>query len=95
MAYLNMEKNSETRWRLSRYIKGVALFSIIAYQKTLSPDHGFLKFLYPNGFCRYKPTCSEYAYQAIEKHGVARGIIQGALRILRCNPCSHGGWDPV
>ena len=90
-----MENYKPKNGRFSKYAKGIALFSIILYQKTISPDHGWLKFLYPRGFCRYRPTCSEYTYQSIQKHGAARGSIQGFLRILRCNPCSQGGWDTV
>jgi len=45
--------------------------------------------------CRYTPTCSEYTYQAIEKYGVLKGSLMGFGRILRCNPFSKGGHDPV
>lgn len=45
--------------------------------------------------CPYTPTCSSYALQAIEKHGVVKGSILAAWRILRCNPFSRGGYDPV
>lgn len=45
--------------------------------------------------CRFTPTCSEYARQAIEKHGVIRGVVMGSWRILRCNPFNRGGYDPV
>lgn len=45
--------------------------------------------------CRYEPTCSEYATQAILKHGPIKGIGMAVWRILRCNPWSHGGFDPV
>lgn len=45
--------------------------------------------------CRFHPTCSEYAAQAIEAHGVLKGILLGAWRILRCQPFARGGWDPV
>ncbi len=65
------------------------------YQKTLSFDHGWLKHLYPHGYCRYYPTCSEYAIQAIEKHGAVKGTFKASWRILRCNPWSKGGFDPV
>jgi len=65
------------------------------YQKTLSFDHGWLKHLYPHGYCRYYPTCSEYAIQAIEKHGAIKGTFKASWRILRCNPWSKGGFDPV
>ena len=45
--------------------------------------------------CKFVPTCSEYMIQAIEKYGTIRGIIKGIKRILRCNPFSKGGYDPV
>ena len=65
------------------------------YQETLSPDHGPMKFLYPNGFCPYSPTCSQYGYQAFERHGVFKGAVLTMWRILRCNPWTKGGPDPV
>jgi putative membrane protein insertion efficiency factor len=73
----------------------LAIKIIKIYQKTLSFDHGFLKFLYPYGFCRFKPTCSEYAITAIEKKGLIKGGIKAMWRVLRCNPWSKGGFDPV
>ena len=45
--------------------------------------------------CKYYPTCSEYTKQAIEKYGVIKGSILGAIRILKCNPFSKGGYDPL
>jgi len=71
-----------------------AIFLIRIYQKTISPDHGVLKGLYPDGFCRYHPTCSEYTAQAIDQNGVVIGCAQGCWRIMRCNPWTHGGYDP-
>lgn len=65
------------------------------YQKTLSFDHGPLKAFFPQGYCRYHPTCSNYAYQAIEKYGLIKGGIKSFWRLLRCNPFSGGGYDPV
>ncbi len=76
-------------------IKRGVLGIIIIYQRTLSPDHGPLRKRFESGFCRYNPTCSEYTYQSIEKYGVLRGGVRGAYRILRCNPFSKGGNDPV
>lgn len=65
------------------------------YQKTLSFDHGFLKVFYPHGFCRFKPTCSEYAISAVEKYGIIKGGFKAGWRVLRCNPFNKGGYDPV
>ncbi len=76
-------------------IKKPFLFLIKVYQKTISPDHGVAKGMSPNGFCRYNPTCSEYTYEAIEHFGVIRGGLLGSWRILRCNPWSKGGNDPI
>ena len=45
--------------------------------------------------CKFYPTCSEYTKQAIEKYGVLKGCILGAVRILKCNPFSRGGYDPL
>lgn len=45
--------------------------------------------------CRYEPTCSAYAAQSIARFGVARGSLLAVWRLLRCNPFSHGGFDPV
>ena len=60
------------------------------YQKNIS------KFLESKNIkCKYYPTCSEYTKQAIEKYGVLKGFILGAIRILKCNPFSKGGYDPL
>ena len=45
--------------------------------------------------CRYTPTCSEYAMEAVDRHGVLRGGVLAARRLLSCNPFSRGGYDPV
>ncbi|MDR1439115.1 MAG: membrane protein insertion efficiency factor YidD [Clostridiales bacterium] len=45
--------------------------------------------------CKYYPTCSEYALQAVSKHGIFKGSLMAAWRLLRCNPFSRGGFDPV
>lgn len=45
--------------------------------------------------CRYVPTCSEYALEAVERYGVLRGGFMAAVRLLRCNPLFKGGYDPV
>lgn len=65
------------------------------YQHTLSPDHGPMKALYPYGYCKYHPSCSMYACEAFEKKGFVLGFIVSTWRVLRCNPFSKGGEDPV
>ena len=45
--------------------------------------------------CKYHPTCSEYAVEAVRTYGVLRGLVLAAWRVMRCNPWSHGGVDPV
>jgi uncharacterized protein len=65
----------------------IAAGAIKAYQRLISP------MLPPS--CRYWPTCSQYTLQAVQKHGVLKGGLMGAWRILRCNPWSKGGVDPV
>lgn len=68
-------------------MKRVALAAIAAYQRLISPA-------LPRR-CRYEPTCSAYAAQAIRRFGAARGLLLACWRLLRCNPFSHGGFDPV
>ncbi|MGI6620943.1 MAG: membrane protein insertion efficiency factor YidD [Bacillota bacterium] len=63
------------------------LFLIKIYQKYVSPAKGRV--------CKYYPTCSEYARQAIIAHGPLKGVVLAAWRIMRCNPFSRGGYDPV
>lgn len=65
------------------------------YQQTFSPDSGWFKARYASGFCKFTPHCSEYGRQAIEKHGVIRGGSKSIWRIIRCNPWSKGGPDPI
>jgi putative membrane protein insertion efficiency factor len=60
---------------------------IVFYQQAVSPH-------FPPS-CRYYPTCSAYALEAVEKHGVIRGLYMAVRRILRCHPFSRGGYDPV
>lgn len=68
---------------------------IRVYQRTLSLDHGPLKTFFPSGYCRFLPTCSQYTYQAINKHGSIKGGLMGVKRICRCHPFNAGGYDPV
>jgi len=75
---------------MKRYI----LWSIRFYQRYLSFDSGFFKRLFfVDHACRFTPTCSEYAYQAIFKYGIILGSWKALKRILRCNPWNKGGID--
>ncbi|MCD8201300.1 MAG: membrane protein insertion efficiency factor YidD [Clostridia bacterium] len=65
-------------------MKIICMHLIAFYQKHLS-----------HHTCLYTPTCSEYTMRAINNHGVLLGILMGTWRILRCNPFSKGGYDPV
>jgi hypothetical protein len=80
---------------LKHYSRYLVIKILKIYQKTLSFDHGLLKVLMPYGRCRFRPTCSDYAIQAVEKYGIVKGGFMAAWRVLRCNPWSKGGWDPV
>ncbi len=71
------------------------VFLISIYQRTISPDHGWFRRRWPHGYCRYYPSCSEYGKQAITKRGAIVGTALTAWRVLRCNPWSKGGYDPV
>ncbi|MCK5062045.1 membrane protein insertion efficiency factor YidD [Candidatus Parcubacteria bacterium] len=83
-------------WLILKLIpQNVAIYIIKIYQKTLSPDHGVFKHKYPFGFCRFKPSCSEYSIAALGKYGFIKGGLMSIWRFLRCNPFNKGGWDPV
>lgn len=75
--------------------KIIVLKFIRFYQHNFSPDHSHYKILYPFGYCKFNPTCSEYAYQAIDKHGLIKGGRRAIWRLIRCNPFSKGGYDPI
>jgi putative membrane protein insertion efficiency factor len=68
-------------------VSRVAVAPIRLYQRFVSPA-------LPRR-CKYEPTCSAYAMEAIRTHGIWRGMVLAAWRLLRCNPFSHGGHDPV
>lgn len=75
--------------------KRVGQFFIVAYQRTLSPDHGWMKHVINHPVCRYTPTCSEFGYEALERHGLLKGSWMTIKRIFRCTPWHVGGHDPV
>ena len=68
-------------------MRGPIIFLLRAYKRVISP-------LLPPA-CRFYPTCSEYAMDAVAKHGVLRGGILAAKRLIKCNPLHPGGFDPV
>lgn len=68
-------------------MKTLVLAAIRLYQRAISPGLGTT--------CRYQPTCSRYAYEAVEEHGAIRGGWMGLRRIARCHPGRPGGYDPV
>ena len=65
----------------------IVIFPIAAWHAFISPLFG--------ARCKYEPSCSTYAIQAIERYGILRGVVLAGWRFLRCNPWSHGGFDPV
>ena len=75
-------------WRLLKLLlKWVLLLPILFYQRCISP--------FTPAACRFTPTCSQYAKEAIQKHGPFKGLYLAIRRILRCNPWGGSGYDPV
>jgi putative membrane protein insertion efficiency factor len=68
-------------------LRGAVTAPISFYQRFISPA------IAPR--CKYEPSCSRYAIAAIERYGILRGLVLAGWRLLRCNPWSHGGYDPV
>jgi uncharacterized protein len=66
-------------------VRALVLLPVRLYQRVISPA-------FP-ARCKYHPTCSQYAVDAIRKHGVLKGSLKACWRLLRCNPWSHGGVD--
>ncbi|MFI5004177.1 MAG: membrane protein insertion efficiency factor YidD [Solirubrobacterales bacterium] len=75
------------RGRAARALRRAASLPIVVYQRAISPG-------LPRR-CRYEPTCSRYAVLAIREYGILRGLVLAAWRLVRCNPWSPGGYDPV
>jgi putative membrane protein insertion efficiency factor len=73
--------------RLVRVARAIVVAPIAVYQRVISPA-------IPRR-CKYEPTCSRYAVEAIREYGILRGAVLAAWRLLRCNPWSYGGYDPV
>lgn len=77
------------------FLRKLVVTAIKFYQKTLSFDHGPMKTLYPHGFCRFYPSCSQYGVEAVEKYGIIKGGFKTMWRVMRCNPWNKGGNDPL
>lgn len=73
---------------LQRAVRVLWTAPIALYRRFISP-------LKPVPSCRFHPTCSAYAYEAVHVHGVLRGTLMGVWRVLRCHPFHPGGYDPV
>jgi hypothetical protein len=73
--------------RAAYFVRVFATAPIVFYQRFISPG-------LPRR-CRYEPTCSRYAVQAIRHYGILKGSTLAVWRLLRCNPFNHGGYDPV
>ena len=71
-------------------MKKILLYLLKIYKKIISPLFKAL-----GVECKYYPTCSDYMRQAIEKYGAAKGTALGIKRLIRCNPFSKGGYDPL
>jgi uncharacterized protein len=69
------------------------IFAVRVYQRVLSPGKALL--FGPLGGCRFEPSCSQYAVEAIRLHGAAAGSWLALKRLLRCHPAGGCGWDPV
>jgi hypothetical protein len=80
---------------ISDWMRQSLLKLIRFYQITLSPDHSWVKHHYPYGCCQFYPSCSQYAYDSVEKYGALKGIWLGAQRLLKCHPWHRGGFDLV
>jgi uncharacterized protein len=69
----------------------------VARQLATAPIRLYSRFVSPAlpRRCKYEPTCSGYAVQAVQEYGILRGLVLAGWRLLRCNPWSHGGYDPI
>jgi hypothetical protein len=81
-----------------RSVRTLIIFFKKALQKAFILPIRLYQLIHPyffHGSCRYYPTCSQYAIEAIQTHGLLKGFYLAVFRILRCNPFSRGGYDPV
>ena len=85
--YRSAETLRHPKSRMRQVAKLVVLGLLRGYKWAISP-------MVPPA-CRYVPTCSEYAEEAVERYGALRGGVMGLMRLLRCHPLARGGYDPV
>lgn len=78
---------------MNRCIKKILLLAIRSYQFIIKLFYPVVKVFFPSGLCRFSPSCSEYAYLAIEKYGIKQGIKKSIKRLLKCHPFKPGGID--
>lgn len=77
-------------------MRKLVLLSIRFYQKYLNFNGFLFRFLFlTDRSCRFAPTCSQYAAEAVGKHGIGSGLWLSLKRVLKCHPWSRGGYDPV
>jgi uncharacterized protein len=81
------ESEAPRPWSPGRIARVIVIAPIELYRHVISPA-------IPRR-CKYEPTCSRYAIDAIVKYGILRGLVLAGWRLLRCNPWSYGGYDPV
>jgi putative membrane protein insertion efficiency factor len=81
------ESDAPRSWSPGRIARAIVIAPIEVYRRFISPA-------IPRR-CKYEPTCSRYAVDAIVKYGILRGLVLAGWRLLRCNPWSYGGYDPV
>lgn len=72
---------------MTNIVSRFLIYAIKGYQSCISPSHA--------PCCKYTPSCSRYTIDAIDRHGAFKGLLLAFWRILRCNPFSKGGYDPV
>jgi uncharacterized protein len=86
--YASEPRLKDLPFTITTFPKWILLMLIRGYQKVISPAIA-------GNTCRFYPSCSHYAYQAIYKYGAIKGSVMGTWRLLRCNPFNPGGFDPV
>ena len=84
-------------FRILLALPTIAVLTLIqGWRLMLSPDHGVLgRLIQPHGACRFTPSCSHYAEEAIKRHGLVKGSVLTLKRLSKCHPFHSGGEDPV